>query len=58
MRKFMALHLNALADRLTGLGVEVTWDDNFPGHRRFYAVDCHENRLEFLSPEPNTEMES
>ena len=37
------------------LGVKVTWDGNFPGHRRFYAIDCHENRLEFLSPQPNGE---
>ncbi|WP_424530988.1 glyoxalase [Sphaerisporangium viridialbum] len=42
--------LDALAERLAGLGVKVTWDDGFPGHRRFYVADCHENRLEFLSP--------
>jgi catechol 2,3-dioxygenase-like lactoylglutathione lyase family enzyme len=47
--------IDALAERLTGLGVAVTWDDNFPGHRRFYAIDCHENRLEFLSPERASE---
>ncbi|MDL4816953.1 VOC family protein [Actinomadura opuntiae] len=40
--------LDALAKRLTGNGVEVTWDDNFPGHRRFYAFDNLGNRLEFL----------
>ncbi|MEU4106017.1 VOC family protein [Streptomyces tanashiensis] len=43
--------LDGLAERLTGLGVEVTWDGNFPGHRRFYVADCHGNRLEFLCPE-------
>ncbi|GGU88984.1 glyoxalase [Streptomyces litmocidini] len=43
--------LDGLAERLTARGVEVTWDDNFPGHRRFYVADCHENRLEFLCPE-------
>ncbi|MEU8267833.1 VOC family protein [Sphaerisporangium sp. NPDC049002] len=42
--------LDALAERLADLGVKVVWDDDFPGHRRFYAADCHENRLEFLSP--------
>jgi catechol 2,3-dioxygenase-like lactoylglutathione lyase family enzyme len=43
-------HLDGLARRLTQYGVEVTWDDNFPGHRRFYAFDPHGNRLEFLEP--------
>ncbi|MEU9016620.1 VOC family protein [Actinomadura sp. NPDC048394] len=40
--------LDGLAKRLTGNDVEVTWDDNFPGHRRFYAFDNLGNRLEFL----------
>jgi catechol 2,3-dioxygenase-like lactoylglutathione lyase family enzyme len=40
--------LDGLAKRLTEHGVEVTWDDNFPGHRRFYAFDNLGNRLEFL----------
>ncbi|WP_369143637.1 VOC family protein [Streptomyces sp. R44] len=43
--------LDGLAERLAGRGVEVMWDDNFPGHRRFYVADCHGNRLEFLSPQ-------
>lgn len=42
--------LDALADRLTNHGVEVTWDDELPGHRRFYAHDPLGNRLEFLAP--------
>ncbi|MFC4535583.1 VOC family protein [Sphaerisporangium dianthi] len=42
--------LDALAERLTAHGVQITWDDAFPGHRRFYAADCHQNRLEFLGP--------
>jgi catechol 2,3-dioxygenase-like lactoylglutathione lyase family enzyme len=41
-------NLDALAERLTEKNVEVTWDDNFPGHRRFYAFDNNGNRLEFL----------
>jgi catechol 2,3-dioxygenase-like lactoylglutathione lyase family enzyme len=44
--------LDGLAKRLADKGVEITWDENFPGHRRFYAADNLGNRLEFLSPEP------
>ncbi|MER5771742.1 VOC family protein [Streptomyces sp. NPDC001985] len=46
--------LDALAERLTAAGTAVTWDDGFPGHRRFFVDDSHGNRLEFLcrqSPE-------
>jgi catechol 2,3-dioxygenase-like lactoylglutathione lyase family enzyme len=46
----LAADLDALATRLTDKGVKVTWDDDFPGHRRFYVADCYGNRLEFLSP--------
>ncbi len=42
--------LRALADRLLEAGVEVTWDDEFPGHDRFYAHDPFGNRLEFMEP--------
>jgi catechol 2,3-dioxygenase-like lactoylglutathione lyase family enzyme len=42
--------LDALADRLSLCGVEVEWDEHFPGHRRFYAHDPFGNRLEFLEP--------
>lgn len=42
------LQLDKLADSLTVAGVEITWDDNFPGHRRFYANDPLGNRLEFI----------
>lgn len=42
--------LDAVAERLTDRGVEVTWDDTFPGMRRFYAFDLLGNRLEFLEP--------
>ncbi|REK88521.1 glyoxalase [Streptomyces inhibens] len=38
----------ALAARLTAAGAPVTWDDNLPGHRRFYSLDPAGNRLEFL----------
>lgn len=43
--------LDSLANRLTDKGVEITWDDNLPAHRRFYTYDVFGNRLEFLGPE-------
>lgn len=42
--------LKQLAARLEQHGVPVTWDDEFPGHDRFYAHDPFGNRLEFLEP--------
>ncbi|WP_051852259.1 VOC family protein [Streptomyces aureocirculatus] len=42
--------LRALAARLEEHGVDVTWDDAFPGYDRFYAFDKLGNRLEFLEP--------
>jgi catechol 2,3-dioxygenase-like lactoylglutathione lyase family enzyme len=42
--------LPALAERLAEHGHPVTWDDDFPGHDRFYASDPFGNRLEFLEP--------
>ncbi|EST26599.1 VOC family protein [Streptomyces roseochromogenus] len=40
--------IEAYAARLTSLGAPVTWDDNLPGHLRFYSEDPVGNRLEFL----------
>jgi catechol 2,3-dioxygenase-like lactoylglutathione lyase family enzyme len=40
--------LRDLAARMQEQGVEVIWDDDFPGHDRFYARDPFGNRLEFL----------
>jgi hypothetical protein len=40
----------AYAARLEAHGAKVTWDDNLPGHRRFYSEDPVGNRLEFLEP--------
>lgn len=40
--------IDALAERLESHGVDVRWDDDFPGMRRFYAADPFGNRLEFL----------
>ncbi|MGW9023631.1 glyoxalase [Streptomyces sp. NPDC055722] len=42
--------ITAYADRLAALGVPVIWDDNLPGHHRFYSEDPVGNRLEFLEP--------
>lgn len=42
--------IDTLAERITAAGHEVTWDDAFPGYRRFYVFDNNGNRLEFLSP--------
>ncbi|MEU6844449.1 VOC family protein [Streptomyces sp. NPDC046716] len=42
--------IEAFAGRLSARGAEVTWDDDLPGHRRFYSTDPVGNRLEFLEP--------
>jgi catechol 2,3-dioxygenase-like lactoylglutathione lyase family enzyme len=42
--------LDGLAARLAAAGYPVTWDDGFPGMRRFHSQDPHGNRLEFLTP--------
>lgn len=47
----LARGLDRLAEQLSGAGVEVRWDSDFPGYRRFYAADPLGNRLEFLEPE-------
>ena len=36
--------------RLEAHGAQVEWDENLPGHRRFYSYDPVGNRLEFLEP--------
>jgi catechol 2,3-dioxygenase-like lactoylglutathione lyase family enzyme len=38
------------AARLAAAGYPVSFDDEFPSMRRFYASDPHGNRLEFLEP--------
>ncbi len=42
--------IEGYAARLVARGAPVTWDDNLPGHRRFYSEDPVGNRLEFLEP--------
>lgn len=43
-------NLVALGERLTANGVELRWDDHYPGLRRFYIRDPFGNRLEFAEP--------
>jgi catechol 2,3-dioxygenase-like lactoylglutathione lyase family enzyme len=43
-------NLEAWARRLEAAGHPVSYDDEFPGMRRFYSADPHGNRLEFLEP--------
>ncbi|MGW0884504.1 glyoxalase [Streptomyces sp. NPDC002671] len=42
--------IETFATRIAASGAPVTWDDNLPGHRRFYSQDPVGNRLEFLEP--------
>ncbi len=48
---FLTDALDRMAARLTEAGVDVLWDGDFPGFRRFYAHDPFGNRLEFLERE-------
>ncbi len=51
LRVASAAALEALAARLAGAGVAVTWDQELPGIRRFFTADPFGNRLELLSAE-------
>ncbi|SDM80886.1 hypothetical protein SAMN04487981_102635 [Streptomyces sp. cf386] len=42
--------IEGYAARLAARGARVEWDENLPGHRRFYSYDPLGNRLEFLEP--------
>ncbi|MGI5398423.1 VOC family protein [Streptomyces sp. CA-135486] len=44
--------IEAYAARLEERGAKVVWDDDLPGHLRFYSEDPVGNRLEFLEPSP------
>ncbi|MCM2413629.1 MULTISPECIES: VOC family protein [unclassified Streptomyces] len=43
--------IEAYAARLAEHGAEVKWDEELPGHRRFFSHDPVGNRLEFLEPD-------
>ena len=47
---FAVADLDAVARRLAALAYPVSWDDDLPGHRRFYTADGHGNRIELLQP--------
>ena len=49
---FLVPDAEALAGRLRDAGVDVTWDSNFPGYRRFHTHDPHGNRVEILTTAP------
>ncbi|MFF0437235.1 glyoxalase [Streptomyces sp. NPDC004327] len=49
--------IDAFAARVARAGGAVVWDDNLPGHRRFYSEDPVGNRLEFLEPVEPVEPE-
>ncbi|MET8676917.1 VOC family protein [Streptomyces sp. NPDC004647] len=42
--------IEAFGARLAAAGAPVVWDDDLPGHRRFFSEDPVGNRLEFLEP--------
>jgi catechol 2,3-dioxygenase-like lactoylglutathione lyase family enzyme len=42
--------LDGVARRLAALAYPVSWDDDLPGHLRFYTADGHGNRVELLQP--------
>lgn len=41
--------IDTVAARLERAGFPVTWDDAFPGYRRFYTADGSGNRVEVLA---------
>lgn len=42
--------LTDVTGRLRAAGIEVRWDDDFPGHRRCHVDDPVGNRIELLQP--------
>jgi len=46
---FLVEDIDAVAARLARAGSAVTWDDDFPGYRRFYTTDGNGNRVEVLA---------
>ena len=46
---FLVDGIDAVAQNAAAAGFGVTWDDNFPGYRRFYTADGNGNRVEILS---------
>ncbi|MGN6131102.1 MAG: VOC family protein [Nocardioidaceae bacterium] len=47
---FVVDDIDQLAARVEEADFPVTWDDDFPGYRRFYSTDGNGNRVEILAP--------
>jgi len=55
---FVVTDLDEVAGRLAAAGIDVAYDDQIPGTRRFETADPFGNRLEFRSaPEPGSQFE-
>jgi catechol 2,3-dioxygenase-like lactoylglutathione lyase family enzyme len=46
---FIVDDIDGTAERVAGQGFAVTWDDAFPGYRRFYTADGNGNRVEIMA---------
>lgn len=46
---FLVEDIDGTAQRVAEHGFAVTWDDDFPGYRRFYTADGNGNRVEILA---------
>ncbi len=46
---FLVDDIDALAQLVEAGGFPLTWDDDFPGHRRFHTADGNGNRVEILA---------
>ncbi len=49
---FLVADPDALASSLVEAGLDIGWDSNFPGYRRFHTQDPHGNRVEILGRIP------
>ena len=55
---FVVTDLDEVAARLAAAGIDVAYDDQIPGTRRFETADPFGNRLEFRQPpEPGSQFE-
>lgn len=46
---FLVDDLDEISARLSAAGIDVTWDERFPGYRRFHLFDPHGNRVEVMA---------
>ena len=46
---FLVEDIDSTATGVAEHGFAVTWDDDFPGYRRFYTADGNGNRVEILA---------